>query len=334
LRSAAADDFPAILQQLQRTTPSSQRDRELAQLFEAWGRRDSARALATATKIPDKNSRDLMISAVVSGWILQEPEAAFDWTLTQPEGAQFAAEAMARLAKDDPQLALRLVTNAPKQIDPAFTEQIYNAIIRSPVEQGRYEDAKNIIDSVGDRLLRKQLMVDLASTWGRYQPQQAAEWLVAQPEGNDREDAIGNLAYAWAQTDAVAAANFASTLPSGPSRRQALVNAVVVWAEHDIVAASDWLDRFDPQPDNDAAVATIATSHKVVNQNPDVALSWAESIINPEQRVDAIRQIAQQWGQKNQAAAQQYVQSTPLLTTQQRTELLEILSSTSSAGSE
>jgi hypothetical protein len=174
-------------------------------------------------------------------------------------------------------------------------------------------------------MLRKQLIADLASTWGRYQPQQAAQWLVAQPEGSEREDAFGNLAYTWAQKDATAAANFAAGLPAGPSRRQALVNAVVVWAERDVVAASNWLDRFDPHPDNDSAVAAIATSTQVVNQNPDVALSWAESIVNTEQRVDAIHQIAHQWNRKNPGAARQYIQSTPLLTPAQRTELLQSL---------
>jgi hypothetical protein len=334
LRSAGSGEFRQIFLQLQRLVPSAQRDRELALLFEAWGRSDPSGALSAAQKLTDKNSRDQVLTAVVSGWITKEPAAAFGWALAQPSGMQYATEAIARLAKDDPQLALKLVANAPQQSDPGFREQMYSAVIRGPVEQGKYDEASKIVESIDDSTVRKQLLADLASTWGRYQPQQAAKWLVGYPEGAEREEAASNLAYNWAQNDAAAAANFAATLPSGPSRRQALSSAVVVWAEQDIVAASNWLDKFDPQPDNDAAVATIATSPKLVSQNPDIAISWAESITNPEQRIDAIRQIAYQWGERDLRAAVRYVQTAPQLSNTHRQELLQTLSSPQSKSGE
>jgi hypothetical protein len=314
-------DFPSQLVTLQRGVPSPRRDQELSQLFESWAQQDPRSALSAAEKFSEPNLRETLTSSVVAGWVLREPEAAFAWATDPSRTDRYGMIAVEKLAKADPDRAMKLAAALPGR-DESFYQQAYGTVITSVANEGRYADARKMVESIPSPVIREQLTSELAGTWGRYQPKQAAQWLLGFPEGSMREGALGNVAYSWAQIDPLGAANFAASLPPGGSRKQALVNTVIAWADKDISSASAWLDKFDAQRDNDAAVAAIATSPKVVQQNPEVALSWAESIVGPEDRAEAIGQIAAQWAERDRNAARKYLEKTNLLDATQRAELI------------
>ncbi len=319
--AAGSGDFRAQLQKLQAGIPSPRRDQELTQLFESWAQQDPRSALAAAERFAEAGLRETLLGAVVSGWVAREPDAAFAWATTPSRTDQYGMIAIDKLAKSDPQRAMRL-TSALTGRDESFYQQAYGTIIGSIANDGRYLEARKMLESVASPTLREQLSAELAGTWGRYQPKQTAQWLLGFPEGAMREGALGNVAYSWAQSDPQGAAAFAASLPPGGSRKQALVNAVIAWADKDIAAASAWLDKFDMDRDNDAAVAAIATSPKVVGRDPEVALSWAESIVGIDERTEAIGQIAAQWAEKDRNAARKYLEKTSLLNPTQRAELI------------
>lgn len=141
----------------------------------------------------------------------------------------------------------------------------------------------------------------------------------------DRRQIILPMLIDWVHANPAEAAQFAQRQSEGAERRESLEAALRAWAEIDLPSATAWLNAQQPQPDYDAAVAVIATSRPLIERCPDVALSWAESIDQPQLRWESTASVVLGWIRRDRAAALNYVEHTASLRSDERSRLLEFV---------
>jgi hypothetical protein len=150
----------------------------------------------------------------------------------------------------------------------------------------------------------------------------AAAW----SERDDRRQILLPLIADWVTATPEAAASFAQAWPAGTERRLLLEAAVRSWSERDVAAASAWLNALEPHPDHDGAVVAIATCEVLSTRRPEIALSWAESVMAPTPRWEAICTVAETWARRDESAARRYVESCVVLTVREREQMLTHIS--------
>jgi hypothetical protein len=144
------------------------------------------------------------------------------------------------------------------------------------------------------------------------------------PDEFDRTEPVVALSRIWVASDPKAAADFTAQLPPGELRKDALAMAVSSWARTDAGAACTWLDQFAPSSDLDYAIYEIIRL-PAAQTEPQIALKWAENIVNDDQRQQGIETIVRTWVEKDQPAALRYVQDSTALNSDQRAAVMKDL---------
>jgi hypothetical protein len=78
------------------------------------------------------------------------------------------------------------------------------------------------------------------------------------------------------------------------------------WVDEDPVAASKWINQFEPSAEFDAGLAAIAERPRLVRQNPELALEWADNICDRSKRIMTKHAIFTQWAERNRPAAERF----------------------------
>jgi hypothetical protein len=169
-------------------------------------------------------------------------------------------------------------------------------------------------------------------SWSQYRPDEAAGAMAAITDPATRNEAMHGLILGWGSNDPASLLTYASTLPAGPVRAQAFNEALQNWVANDPVAASAWLDKHESEPELDSGAAKLATSPFLVENQVETALSWANSVSDPEQRSIALVDIVQQWAKRDLAAARAYADKLPDLQPAYREQLMKSLASSAAGG--
>jgi hypothetical protein len=324
LRSAEAAELERWVGALEQAPPSQTRDRDRQLIFELWARQRPSEALARAETERDPRVRAMLFSSAVTGAMTADPAATLQRVARdgRDELMQPALDALAQL---EPGRALDLVRSMP-EAGVTFRQRASWAVVEGVIAGGDYERGCEIVRAVGDPALQARLAASLADAWGRAEPRSAATWAASlTSEAPERAQTLANIGSAWAAREPRAATEFAAQLAPGAGRQRMLAETMLQWAASDLVAASDWLNRFDSTPDNDPAVAAIATDARLIARNPEVALSWAESISVPAARLEALGAILRTWTERDPAAAQRYLNQAPTLKAEERMALTAML---------
>lgn len=124
--------------------------------------------------------------------------------------------------------------------------------------------------------------------WAQRDPAAAGHFLRAQPDSDERQQALAAVLRHWMRLDLAAAADFALSLPDSAARARALEQVAITWTAHDPVAASAWAEALPLSPELDTFAAAIATVPGLASLQPDTALSWAGSITGDELRTQTL----------------------------------------------
>jgi len=139
-----------------------------------------------------------------------------------------------------------------------------------------------------------------------------------------RFEALDSVVTSRVGVDPAGLAEALRRLPSAEDRNLVLGHALRIWVNNDVGPASQWLNQQEPSADLDAGASAVAkaTQEKMLNQRPEVALSWAESIISPELRSRTLFAVVSKWSVQEPVLARHYVESSTCLLPAERVELL------------
>jgi hypothetical protein len=158
-----------------------------------------------------------------------------------------------------------------------------------------------------------------------HSPEEALGRLQARPASAARDFAIASIAALWAETNPSAAMEWAERLPRGALRADATARIFSRWSDQDVAAAKTWLVAHAPDSDLDPIVwlFTTDTTYRYVNR--PVALESLSLIKDPDLRLKAFEHVLEIWARTEKKAAIGFANASPLLTPEQKNELVRRL---------
>jgi hypothetical protein len=157
--------------------------------------------------------------------------------------------------------------------------------------------------------------------WAEQHPDEAVADACQLSDPDVQRTALAAAISGWSRADPRGVADYALTLPEESERMFALTAALHVWSEGDLAEAATWLTRFGPSAELDHSVAEIATESRTLEQ-PTVAITWAESITNPQLCSRTLVTVLETWAGSNIDAVRNYVETSPYLLAEDRADLL------------
>jgi hypothetical protein len=302
-------------------TPVS--ERRMAAYLEELAAHDPKRAMALALSEGNFRLRQHLRGAVLQAWAAFAPDEAAASALALPDGdRQLAIEAVFVGAARNPGQAVQLNARLCAQ-EPALAGDYGQFLVTGLTEAGAYDTAVRF--AAAEKSGNRSTWLNAAFfQWACHQPDQALAAFGKISDPAMRNSAFQGLILGWAMVNPAAVAAYADRLAPGEDRLQALTQALPQWASHDPVGASEWMiNHFEPSPDSDTGVAAVATMPTLVNERPDVAVGWAESIAEPALRANTLRLVAQLWAKRDADAIRRFIIATPDLLASDRNALLD-----------
>jgi hypothetical protein len=323
------ENFEAIVKDLLAQPATPARDAALLAALGQLAMHDPLRAIAIARAETNPRLRSQLLEASFTGWGKTDPNTAADWILAQPAGSLDTGTAITALLKgavQNPDVAVQL-TQRLNQANPDQARDTGDALIYALGQNGGFQRAADFAAAAsGD--LRTEWLAAAYGNWSNFQPQNAAASAMQISDADVRTSAIDAVIPGWQQTDPKGLADFSmNNLSDGDQKTRALTAALASWAGNNAGDAATWLNQFGPAPEFDQGEAAIATQQQVMQQ-PDLALSWAQNITDPNLRSRTISAIVETWTLSNPSAALNFAQTTGDLQPDDRNSLLAKLGGT------
>lgn len=262
------------------------RDEALGALLEELALRDVVAALDLVAAEPNRLRREKLRAAALRGWGAQAPESAADWVALNLREVERSAALVAVIdgAAREPARARQFVGQL-NLADPANAYEHGHALIRAFVARGEFAAAAEFSTvSPAESSARSAWINGAFSSWAQHQPRSAAQAALTVVDPAAREIAFGGVIAGWAPAEPASLAAFSLQMPVGPERTAALAEALRHWVTQEATAASNWMSRLEPSAELDAGAAAVATFLPLIASRPEVALGWAQAIVEPALR--------------------------------------------------
>lgn len=269
----------------------SLRDSERARVavLQVWGKNDPAAALAWASQAlanEPARTRRSQLSAIYRGYAQNNPEAAFQQALA--------------LSGDD-----------------RLKNRILDDVIEVQIESGGLQAAKLAIDLLSDPDTQNNLRRGLVDEWAQFDPEAAAQYVLSLGEAADarlKTELVGE----WAESDPAAAAAWLSALPADdPAIARASAEIIQEWTRYDLAASAEWLNSLPPSPELDRAV--VSYTFRAAEEDPETAMTWAESVDNDRRRTWIMERVAATWKEQDAESFSEYLDNSDLTAEQRKT---------------
>ena len=275
------------------------------------GGRSAVEALGVINELPHRAERLRRMEAVVFAWSQQAPLAARDWVVGElgddPDARDAGLVAAVRGAVSG--VDLSLAERVLAQINAQFPEE-------ARVRTWNFVDALNECGAFADSLAfatrvdsedRGELTSAIFEAWAAVSPEQAVRTALALSTKRERDHALQAVVATWAAGRPEAAVAFAAGVADGAVREAILSEALPHWFLRDPAGASAWLGRQTPRAELDAGAAAIGAFAPLAKHRPDVAMEWAESIVEHSLRARVIADVAAVWMENDPEAAKAYL---------------------------
>ncbi len=279
-------------------------------------------AASMLDRLPDRLQAQA-ITQIATNWAAQDIKGAMDWVQTQPGANPPNAQIK--------QLQVNMINNLTN-VDPS--------------------KAAAYVLTIQDNPMFGRLVEQVAANWVGADPNAAFAWAKSLPMDGGGYNAMLQVITQYTSKDPVAAWNMATQLPDGTLRDNSMTNVFNKWVARNPADAAQQLGSL-PEKSQVTATTTLATAW--LNQDPQTAekwintlptgtardnavsqiiriegsndlptaYTWATTIGNDALRYTQIRQVVQQWSGKDPAAAAAAVQNANV-TEQQRAVLMSL----------
>ncbi len=299
------------------------RNATLANLLEKLAAVDPTRAMTVAQAEGNLKLREALVQASLRGWARSSPTNAASWALALPDSndreralSTVFTGAVAANPDGAVALGLSLIRNNPDEAR-GYGSSLINALC----DAGDFETAAHMA-AAGDEETRSGWMAGAYSRWAEFQPAQASQAAAAIEDPDVRNQALHGIVGGWAEADPAALVQFVMQLPSDAERGSLLSQSLERWVKHDPEAASQWINSHETGPDTDQGAAAVATMDSL---KPDLAISWAVSVVNPKLRSETLVTVLRNWVTVDLPAAERYFQTTKDLLPEDRQEITGVI---------
>lgn len=281
LRQLAETDPVGALELAQNIGSLRETERANMEILRIWGKNDPAAALTWAQQslaMEPIRTQNNMLLAIYRGYAISNPEAAFSAAMGLPTDSE---------------------------ADRRLQENALESIINQQINNGGLLAAKLQIELMADSNTKTSLMREMIDEWAEFDPEGAAAYVASL--GNDVSTSYKTaLVGEWAESDPEAAAAWLSTLPEGdPAIAQASSQIIREWTKYDLTASAEWLNSLPDSPELDRAVMNY--TQRAAQEDPETAMSWAESINSDWMRTRTMERVAGSWKAADPEAFESYL---------------------------
>lgn len=295
-------------------------------LFLAWWTRvDPEGAVEWTFNHSPRGYRTLAPSVSIYGWARRDPEAALravDASLDRlsDDSADFAIRALIRgwfdSGREDVQTYLRGLGSGMKR-DIAIAAFARTLALRrggqaaiewaESLPEGDADEGVSPIDSP----FRQKLTAfrRLAAELGRADPEAGAAFVERHRDGPFADGMMKNFAVAFLTQGGESAAKWLSKQPPADERDESLRIGFRYWLLNDRKGATRWALGATPEEEPWRVAAALQIATNIVDDDPERALAWAESIENPRARENAIVITVRRWRTRDPGAADAWLES-------------------------
>ena len=300
-------------------------DDDMRLLLNAWGRIDGAGAVAELQAREKKRREEaaangesgersrwggrdgrgsMDLYSVVNGWATIDSESASDFVNTIEDERQkgmLSSGIVRGLLVNGVDDALDYVSKLPAE-DESRSRHMYT-VAGEMLEQGT-ETAANWVSSIEDEDLRGGAMTRIADSFAREDLDGAISWATEHAGSEYANRAVTEVAERWAESDPQAVIDWASDLPE-TAQAGVYEEALDEWTERDPLAASEYLSKMPDSAAKNAAIEGFST--ELAEEDGESAVTWAETITDPELRTRTLERVARDWYRQDKEAASQWL---------------------------
>jgi hypothetical protein len=306
---------------------SPARNAALAAMLEKLGATDPVRAMAFAQAEGNLRVREDLVQASLHGWARTSPTNAANWALAladSNERERALSTVFAGAVAADPDEAVRLGKLVIAQ-NPDEAAGYGSRLIDALCANGNFDKAAQMAVS-GEDQTRSDWMGEAYSKWAEFQPEQAADAAAAITDPQEKIQALHGIVGGWAEADPEGLVQFVMQLPADADRSSLLSQSLERWAKENPAEASQWINDSQPGPEFDQGIAAVATMDSL---KPDIAIGWAESVLDPKLRSETLVTVLRNWATSDLPAAKQYFDSTQDLLPEDRQEVADVIAAIS-----
>ena len=244
------------------------------------------------------------LSSVVNGWATVDSSGASEFVNSIEDERQkgmLSGSLLQGMLVNGVDDALAFVTNLPA--DDENRGRHISTIAGEVMREG-VEGAANWVSTLADDDLKGSAMNRIAESYARENIDAAVAW-AAQHAGNDYANrAVSEVAERWAESDPQAVIDWASSLPES-AQAGVWEEALDEWTEKDPLAASEYLAKMPDSAAKNSAIEGFAT--ELSREDGESAVTWAQTITDPEMRTQTLERVARDWYRQDQDAASEWL---------------------------
>ncbi len=263
---------------------------------ETWGQSDPAAAIAWAAAIPSAARRKGLIGSIAEVWAKSDPEAVLAWAQdqTDPKVRRDAINAgLGSLAATNLPAALQRINAMPAGED---RDRAIQATANTESSKDT-RSALQLAELLPTGLARDGTVSQICSTWGQKEPRAALDWLVANaPAALGGGGGLQEIVRGWAGTAPDQAIAWAQALPPSDSQNSAMAALIGGLAVSDLGRAETIFQQSSPDAQK---LAVPQITRNLINQGPEKARAWVESLAAGPAQNDAYGYVAAAWSDQN-----------------------------------
>ena len=271
----------------------------------------------TALQVWSEHGPDRVSDAFFSAWSRLSPVAALRWLESLPEGERKGStrnSILSTIAKSDPQRALDYANQIGDGPDRAqLVAKAFEVFVSKNAAQA-LAAAKMLPEGSGKQAAFDTVLSKIADS-----NLEEAQKLIASLPPDSVSTASREVGSRMAKADPESAVRWADSLPEGKSRQSAFWAIAGAWATKDVEGAAAWLDKMPAGPSRDSAVEGFAV--RTAPKDPEGSAIWAATLPPGNTRASVLKRSVGIWYRYDAAAAEQWLASTPGLTTEERAAL-------------
>lgn len=283
-------------------------------LLERWGKIDPKNALTYAQNIESMELRTRGVGQVLEGWAQADPASAINWlntngtTLSSRMYGDYLGDIVEGYAASNPTGAFAYVQGLPETAvaDRRIKRSALDDVIEVMVEQDKINEAIQLTAAMAEGNTRNDALSEIVDEWADRDPQAARAFVDTMKDDPAYAEMQRELMRSWADDDPAAAAEWLATIDADSENRANMTTSLVAnWVRYDMEGAANWLNQQPQTPELDRAVGMFSMS--AAQDDPAVALTWANSVSNQESRERLERMILPMLREQDNEAFEAYL---------------------------
>ena len=252
---------------------------------------DPNAALEIALKRKGEQRIEAIIEAV-SGWAINDPQAAFDWVQNQGFSSYMKEKILANICasnwKTNPEILKSALSGGSSLGESSI---IITKVLDNITDLSDYNQLAYVIAEIEDAYVRNQNNRHLIREWAKNDPQTALNWLTVNSQtSTDMRSMYYNFAIGYTMGDPMLALDWVFSINDNELKKMMLPDVIsnaillgeVEYATNKII--QEGYNSFDKN-------TLIALSQTIAANYPSTAISWANAIKDENGRANAMENI-------------------------------------------